>query len=199
MRGYELLLLQRRLEKQGYLVIRFSYPSLTFDLAYHASQLEQQLKQLTAHTIYFVAHSLGGLLVYQLLSNHLRTEYSKVVTLGTPFQGSLVAQTMEQSYLKCLLGKQKGDSLLITGIQSWEFAIPLGLITGTLSIGVGRLVAKLPKPNDGTVSANESVLIGATDSIAINTSHVGLLINVNVVKQIVCFFKCNRFCYSDTV
>ncbi len=106
MNGWDMTLLGNRLKAAGYSTRRFSYPSVHRSLAENTNLLHQFLADIDDRETHFVAHSLGGLLVRNLLNTYPSDVQGRVVTLGTPHQGSLVARTMSRSRIgSMLLGK----------------------------------------------------------------------------------------------
>jgi hypothetical protein len=56
------------------------------------------------------------------------------------------------------------------------------------------LVAGGPKlPHDGTVSVEETMLKGATDSIVVRESHLSILMSRSVARQVVIFLQTGMF------
>jgi hypothetical protein len=60
-------------------------------------------------------------------------------------------------------------------------------------MGGGRLFARLPKPNDGSVVVEETQLDGMTDHIVLPVSHSGLLFSANAALQAIHFLRHGRF------
>ena len=168
--------LAKRLRARGYQTFCFNYRSRQDSSTDIVSQLHSQIANMKAETIHFVAHSLGGLLVQRLLARYPEQRPGRVVALGTPFAGSHIAQ---QFYLyrigRYLLGRSIEENLLLKKSPSWQFPQELGVIAGSGSIGMGRLLAHLPSPHDGTVSVRETELLGMTDHCVIPNSHSGLV------------------------
>jgi hypothetical protein len=71
--------------------------------------------------------------------------------------------------------------------------VELGVIAGDVSIGLGRVVARWPKPNDGVVMLDETHVPGAADSIVLHTSHTAMLVSPTVARTICAFLKNGRF------
>ena len=77
--------------------------------------------------------------------------------------------------------------------RRWRHPAPLGVVAGSQSLGLGRLVGSLPAPNDGTVAVAETRLDGATDMVVLPVSHVGLLLSEAVVAATACFLDHGAF------
>ena len=44
---------------------------------------------------------------------------------------------------------------------AWQSPREVGVIAGSRSVGIGRVFADLPMPNDGTVCVDETVAVGS--------------------------------------
>lgn len=187
MTGLDLFFLARRLRRCGFQVHIFHYASLGGDPAGHVARLQHFVQALGVTPVHWVGHSLGGLLVRQLLHEHgAQLPPGRVVTLGTPHGGSQVASVMSARWPgRLLLGRSL--PALLGRLPSWERVRPLGSIAGTLPLGIGLLVSGLPRPHDGTVAVAETELAGMDDHIALPVSHMGLVFSA-VVAQQVCHF-----------
>lgn len=193
MRGHEMLLLRRRLQARGYRVYQFCYRTVGCDLKGNAEQLNNYLEQeVVGDTVHLVAHSLGGLVVRRLLDDFPQQRPGRVVTLGTPHQGSYVAQRINRNGL---LRKLLGMSLpaLLGEVPAWRGQRELGSLAGTLSIGLGWIFRGVPSPNDGTVAVCETRLQGMTDHLLLHVSHFGLLFSRRSAFQVDYFLQHGQF------
>jgi hypothetical protein len=69
-----------------------------------------------------------------------------------------------------------------------------GVIAGSMSVGMGRIVARgLPVPNDGVVTIDETRLACATDHIVLPVSHSAMLLSKQVARQTAAFLNNGRF------
>ena len=192
MKGIEMALLRRRLAAAGYQIKVFRYASRQGTLPDNARHLNDFLHTIDTETRHLVAHSLGGLLVRQLLDAFPVQRPGRVVTLGTPHAGSRVARTMAgMPGVKWLLGRS-GEPLC-GKVPAWSATHELGSLAGDRPMGVGWLVPGLPRPNDGTVAVAETRLAGMADHRVIHASHFGLLFSREVAEQTVCFLRTGRF------
>lgn len=189
MTGLDMSLLHHRLRLCGFKPVQFSYPTVRCSLKDNAKKLQRFVQRLEkssdTHTIHFVAHSLGGLLLRQFFNDYPDQYPGRVVTLGTPHTGSLVAHRMGcNPFGKILLGKSflnglRGD------VPPWQTKREIVVFAGRNSIGVGRLIQSLPKPNDGTVAVTETYLEGMSQHRVFPATHMGLLFS-DEVAQAVC-------------
>ena len=173
-----LWVLARRLRRCGFITHLFPYHTTGRDLQQNAAALQAFLLTLPAGTVHLVAFSLGGLVVRALFHFYPQQAPGRIVTLGTPHNGSLAAERMAQRrFSRALAGKNLAD--LVSGQpQSWPLpARELGIIAGSVNLGLGRLVARHTGVSDGTVALYETQLAGATDFLCVKTSHFGLLLS----------------------
>ncbi|BAW80327.1 lipase [Candidatus Nitrosoglobus terrae] len=194
MKGGYLYLLAKRLRVQGYRTICFNYRSLQDTPSETVTCLNQFIMGLEAEVIHFVGHSLGGLLVQHLLTLYPQQRPGRVVALGSPFNGSIVAQRLYAHPLgRYLLGKSIKEDLLIKSLPTWEFTQALGVIAGIRGLGIGRLIVHLPPPHDGIVRVTETKLSGMHDHCLVNTHHNGLPFSSTVVQRIITFLRHGYF------
>ena len=187
-----MLLLGRRLERCGFAVTRHGYQSVRRGLRENARRLASVCEKSGA-PLNLVGHSLGGLLIMTMLHNHPQVKVRRVVLLGSPYANSAAANGMARfATSRGLLGRT---------IQDWlrqprppiPDGVELGVIAGDFSIGLGRLVAHLPKPNDGVVILDETHVPGASDSIVVHTSHTAMLVSPAVARAVCAFLKNGSF------
>ena len=185
--------LARRLRAAGYRAITFSYPSVRRRPADNAKALGKWLGGLDGPRVHLLAHSLGGLIVRHLLADcDASLASGRVVTLGTPHQGSLVARSLNAHRLRFML-RRSGEGGLLQGMPPWLGQRELGSIAGTRNIGLGRLVSRLPGPADGSVTVAETRLPGMTDHICLPVSHTQMLFSGAVAAQVCHFLATGRF------
>jgi pimeloyl-ACP methyl ester carboxylesterase len=197
MNGWEMTLMRHRLKKAHLNVVQFSYPSVTQELRSNAHRLQAFLDSFDDQSIHMVAHSLGGLLVRRLFDDFPQQKPGRIVTLGTPHQGSFVARQMNKHILgRTLFGKSLPYGLL-GGAPPWNSDHEIGVIAGDRGWGVGRVVTRLPKPNDGTVVLEETPLAGMSDYKVMPVNHIGLLFSKAVAEQVVHFLAQGRFVGKD--
>jgi pimeloyl-ACP methyl ester carboxylesterase len=193
MTGVDMALLRHRLRRCGFRTVQFSYPALRNNIHQNAACLNHFIARLNTDVVHLVGHSLGGLVIRQLFHEYPDQRPGRIVTLGTPHKGSLVAQRFNRYALgRMVLGRSRAPGLL-GDIPPWAGQRDLGVIAGTLGIGVGRVIHGLPEPNDGTVAASETYLDGMTDHIAVHVSHTALLFSREAAQQTCAFLEQGRF------
>lgn len=192
MPGGELRLLARRLRRCGFDTVIFRYPSRRRDLRRNAAALARFTGTLKGSAIHFVGHSLGGLVILQTL-RQAGLPRGRVVLLGSPVQGSCVAQRLSRyGPGRWLLGKSSMDGLL-QAAPAWDYDRDIGIIAGDLPVGVGRVLSDLPGEHDGTVSVAETLIDGATDRIVVPATHTGLVVSRAVARQVCAFLQHGHF------
>jgi pimeloyl-ACP methyl ester carboxylesterase len=197
MSSLELLLLARRLRRCGYRTLRFRYRSLRRPVRHNAACLARRVRQLPAGQIHLVGHSLGGLVVLQALQHHPDLITGRIVLLGSPVKGSAVARHIYgRRLLRWIIGRS-GEQGLIGGGPRWQGKQPLGVIAGTRSLGIGRLLGGLSGVNDGVVNLEETIIEGIPDSLVVESTHMGLLTSRRVASQVCTFLKHGRFDTDD--
>lgn len=187
MTGLDMSLLQHRLRRCGFKTVRFSYPTVRCSLKDNAARLQRFVQTLDAEIVHFVGHSLGGLLLRQFFHNYPDQRPGRIVTMGTPHAGSAIARRMGRNpFGKILLGESYKNGLR-GDVPEWDGSRDMAVISGNLSIGMGRLMGRLPKPNDGTVSVAETLLPGMKTSVVLPVTHMGMLFSPQVAN-IACQF-----------
>jgi pimeloyl-ACP methyl ester carboxylesterase len=184
--GWCLVLLARRLRRAGFTVHIFSYASVRSDLRANAERLAGFLATLDVNTVHLVGHSLGGILIRALFHDHPQQKPGRIVTLATPHGGSRVAQHLSRhAFWRRAMGR--GVKQLLSGIPQQWTPPPreIGVICGTRSLGMGRLLCRhLPRPNDGLLTVKESAYPAAHEHMALPVSHTGMLFSREVADQI---------------
>lgn len=160
--------------------------------AENAEDLHAVLEHVDASTVHFLAHSMGGLVVRHLFHHYPQKRPGRVVTLGTPHQGSYGARIMHNMGLGYFVG-QGLEAGLLGDAPAWVNSHQLGSIAGTLNLGLGLLFPGMPAPADGMVAVVETQLPGMTDHICLPVSHMQMLVDPTAVAQACAFFATGRF------
>ena len=190
-----LMQLQRRyLSQQGCDAVCYSYPSVRLTLTENSKRLALYARALAAPTIHWVGHSLGGLVILRMLDAEAGLPPGRIVLAGVPYADSHAG--------RALSGSAIGARALGRSMREWLDAarpaqVPgreIGVLAGTLSVGLGRLVAPdLPRPNDGAVTVAETRLPAACDRIELPVTHSGMLVSRRVARQTGVFLRTGRF------
>jgi pimeloyl-ACP methyl ester carboxylesterase len=192
MNGLAMLPLAWRLERCGFEVTRHGYQSVRRGLRENARRLAAVCEK-SGVPLNLVGHSLGGLLIMTLLHNHPQVKVHRVVLVGSPYANSAAAQGMARfTTSRGMLGRTLQDWLRQPRPPIPD-GVELGVIAGDVAIGLGRLVAHLPRPNDGVVILDETHIPGAADSIVLHTSHTAMLVLPAVARAVCAFLKNGSF------
>ena len=196
MRGLVMLPHQRWLRAKGFTVRRFSYASWQDGLAENVRLLSSFVNETPGVVIHLVAHSLGGLVALMMLSQEADARIRRVVLMGTPYAGCHCGATLAATpVLATLVGRTYEDWFSLPR-PSLPPAVDIGIIAGTRSIGLGRLIPGLARPNDGLVGVDETLIAAARDSIALNVSHSGMLVSRACAGQIAHFLRTGSFIHA---
>jgi len=192
-RGWMMAPMARRLRVFGHDVRVFSYPTRAADLDGHADALHAFVRAGAAGPqVHYVGHSMGGLVILDLLSRYDDLPPGRVVLMGTPVQGSAVvgrlAKLPGQGFL---FGKARED--LLRGYRRTPGDRETGMIRGTRPFGFGRIAGRHPEPHDGSIRVSETELEGLTDTVELAVAHTEMLVSREVVEQVEHFLRCGRF------
>ena len=190
------------LQRRGYRTLRFAYPSMRASLTQNALALRNIISAAEATDIHLVGHSLGGLVILDALRLAPDPRLRRVVLLGTPCLDSHSARRLgELAGMSVLLGRSLREWLSrgSGAALAPSAAIEVGVLAGTRSVGLGRLLGGLPRPNDGVVALAETRLSGATDFIALPVAHAEMLVSRSCFRQIAEFLETGHFLHHEQV
>jgi pimeloyl-ACP methyl ester carboxylesterase len=194
MNGWCMRPLAWRLARAGFDVRCFSYVTVGATLHENAERLNGYLQATPHRTVHLVGHSLGGIVMRALFHYFPAQAPGRWVTLGSPHHGSLTAQRLASfRFGRAILGKSIRE--VIQGAPSaWPLpAREIGTLSGTRPVGLGRCVGRLPGPNDGTVTVDESSLAQAVDRLLLPVSHTGMILSTAVADAVARFLRRGRF------
>lgn len=183
--------LAARLSRAGYRCHLFSYAGRARPLQAHGERLARYARGIGA--AHFVGHSLGGLVVLEAMQGQSDVTAEHVVLLGTPVRGNFAGRRLAQlGWGRWFLGATL--PLWLDGrASSWTRPEPLGVLAGTLPMGLGRLFGALPGPNDGVVRLEETELEGMRDRVVLRVGHSAMILSARVAAQVVAFLQDARF------
>lgn len=191
--GLVMKYLAHRLTENGFTAHTWSYPSMRLTLAENAGRFAEYCKGLAAPRLHIVAHSMGGLVALKMLDLAPAIHCERLVLLGTPYTGSAAARRLAQfPGGKLLLGNSAREWLNEPrpGVRAHQ----AGVIAGTRGLGLGALIgADLPKPHDGVVAVEETVIPGVMERISVPVSHTEMLFSSEVARQCCAFLRHGRF------
>jgi len=196
--GIDLWRLRSQLKQAGYECHIFNYHVWQAPPAELARRLHERVAQIDADVIHFIGHSFGGIILMHLFDQFPFKKSSnkqdgRIVLMGSPVNGSAVGKRLSRSAVtRWVLGHSVSDG--ITGnVPEWRGWQDLGIIAGTMPLGVGILAGGPEMPHDGTVSVEETRLRNATDFVALPVSHSGMLLSSEVANHVITFLRSGRF------
>jgi pimeloyl-ACP methyl ester carboxylesterase len=195
MTGVESALLRRRLERQrGYRSQVFHYRSIRSPMASHIAALRDRVASIAAPQVHLVGHSLGGLVILRYLERYPMRQPGRVVFIGTPSVGSQSARHIGRwDWGRRILGAAAGSELLEPRQRDWSVARELGIIAGTASMGLARLLVRFAEDNDGVIAVSETRLPGAKQILLLRSSHSGMLLSARVARETGSFLEYGSF------
>lgn len=195
-RGWSMAVMAKRLRALGRRVEVFSYRSRNDSLEGHANALHTFLSEIDSEQLHLVGHSMGGLVILNMLSRYDDLPPGRIVLMGTPVKGSGVIKRLEKlPGQKLMFGKAR--DCLLQGFEHTPSAHETGMIRGTRAVGLGRIAGQRGEPNDGSVTLSETQLDGLKDSVDLNVAHSQMLISAEVVEQVEQFLLIGRFKKTD--
>ena len=198
----EMLMLRRALQQRhGLPTIAFGYSSVKRDLKANAAALAQFVCELGHPRCHLVGHSLGGVLAMQMLADWPEAPVDRVVCLGSPLGGSRAAQGLAGSgWGQQLLGLSINEGVVGSSAAEWAGEVferhEVGVIAGTLGVGIGMFFGRFREPNDGTVAVSETRCAGSKDHLCLPVSHTGMVVSRAVARQTASFLKNGTFAHT---
>jgi pimeloyl-ACP methyl ester carboxylesterase len=197
MTGAESLFLRRRLGSLlGAPVHPFHYRSVSSNMSEITPRLQEFVQNLAPRSLHFIAHSLGGLVVYRFLERYPEQPPGRVVFLGVPAVASRAATSVARMRW-APLGRCVAEELLTERYRQWAAQRELGVIAGTRPMGLGRLFTRFDEDSDGTVAVSETRIPGATDHLMVPVSHSALVWSSRVARAAAAFMQKGRFDLGD--
>jgi len=195
MHGLQLGMLRNRLAQRNECRAQtFSYRTVTRALPENARRLRRCIDEIDADTVHLVGHSLGGVLALQMLTLFPTDRVRRIVCLGSPLVGSSAARHLTRWSLgRKVIGRTLHDSVLERPLISADGSREIGVIAGSVALGLGAIVGKLEAPHDGVVSVRETQLPGITDHLVLPVNHVGLVFSSKVADQAAYFLRFGKF------
>jgi pimeloyl-ACP methyl ester carboxylesterase len=195
-RGWTMMAMARRLKARGHNVAVYSYSTRSDNLDGHANGLRAFLKTIKSEQVHLVGHSMGGLVILNMLSGFDDLPPGRIVLMGTPVKGSSAVKRLEKlPGQNFMFGKAREN--LLQGFQHTPMERETGVIRGTRALGLGRIAGAPGEPNDGSVAVSETELEGMKDSVDLDVAHTQMLVSTEVVEQLEQFLLYGKF-QTDT-
>jgi pimeloyl-ACP methyl ester carboxylesterase len=194
-RGWAMTAIARRLRAHGHEVRVFSYPTRGNSLDGHADELHEFIAGIGLEELHMVGHSMGGLVILNMLNRYDDIPPGRVVLMGTPVKGTDVVRRLERlPGQKLLFGKAR--EILLQGFDHIPSDHETGMICGTRAMGLGRLAGRPVEPGDGSVAISETQVDGLKDSIELPVAHSEMLLSADVLEQLEQFILHGSFKHS---
>jgi pimeloyl-ACP methyl ester carboxylesterase len=190
-------LMSHRLENAGFQVQNIGYDSTHETpeqiLNSVAAQIDACCKALP-HTVHFVGHSLGGLIIRAYLADNAVRQQGRVVLIGTPNKGTPLVDAFQDSWWLALAGPTA--RALGTGPDSFPKSLPppeypVGVIAGLSENGLAQHL--LADSSDGMVPVESTKLVGMVDFILVESGHSSMRYSEEVARQTISFLRRGRF------
>ncbi len=195
MQGPELGYLRHRLSHDhGYAAVPFRYQSVSGSMQEHVASLRAFMSGLRTDTVHLVGHSLGGVVVLKLLESASDLPPGRAVLLGSPLLGSRAAQGAARWPLaRPLLGRAILEEVIRGEGRTWDGRRDVGVIAGSVRMGLGRFFGHLEGEHDGTVLVEETQLPGIRDHLVLPVTHTGMLFSAEVAAAVARFLRSGAF------
>jgi pimeloyl-ACP methyl ester carboxylesterase len=192
--SWVLLLQQRRIERAGLRCVRFDYASARAGLEENSARLASFVRSLGAARVYLVGHSLGGVISLHAAAAHRLANVRRIVMMGSPYGDSYAARRLARwGFGRWMLGRTVPAWLACEKPQPPQ-GVEVGVVTGTLAVGLGTLVApRMPRPHDGVIRAEETRVQGMSAHVELPVSHIGMAFSKRVGRLVVRFLLHGRF------
>jgi hypothetical protein len=198
-----MLPLSEQLRLHDFTVVNVDYPSREFPVATLAEKAIApalaNCRQAPNSGIYFVTHSLGGILVRYYLAHQKIPELQRVVMLAPPNKGSQVADNLMDlapyNWLNGPAGRELGTDPKSLPNTLGAVDFDLGVIAGTQSINL-LLSLYLTDPDDGKVSVENAKIEGMRDFISLPVSHPYIMKDKEAIAQTIYYLRHGQFLHS---
>jgi len=141
---------------------------------------------------HYVGHSLGGVLVLEALCRHPEIPAASAVLLGAPVRGCHAGRRFGRARVGQWMMGASGPLWRERPAQ-WRREVPLGVVAGTLPLGLGRALGRLPGQNDGVVCVDETHVEGMHARALVPIGHSALILSNRVSRLVGRFLLEGRF------
>ncbi|HEU4885516.1 MAG TPA: alpha/beta fold hydrolase [Longimicrobium sp.] len=181
-----MMVLQRRLEQDGYRVVQFGYRSTRGSVAELGAALGRRAEQRMgdAPRVHFIGHSLGTVIIRSMLVQAPPERTGRVVMLAPPNQGSASADRWAP-WLGWAMPPIR------------ELRTTPGSTARTLALPAGAEVGIIAGSRDHKVRVAETYLEGARDHVIVGGFHSFLMNRPDVHRLVVRFLREGRFSPSQ--
>lgn len=183
-----------RLAQAGFRCHRFSYFGRARPLEAHAERLARFARSIGPQPMHFLGHSMGGRVVMEALEGDRSLPAGRVLLLGTPARGCMAGRRLAHHAAgRWFLGESEELWRESDRHARWTRPEPLGVIAGTLPLGLGRVLGRLPGVNDGVVRLEETEVEGMAVRAVMRIGHSAMLVSSRVAAQAAAFLNTGTF------
>ncbi len=186
----------------GFVTVNMGYPSRQKPIEALALQAIppalDRCQAAGAHTVHFVTHSLGGILVRSFLTERPVSGLGRVVMISPPNRGSEAADMLYQTSFYRWLNGPAGQQL-VTGPQGITARLgpvtyPVGVITGNRHAFFDAwLASRIPGEDDGKVAVGRAGVDGMSEFLVLPYSHTFIMNADEVIAETLHFLRHGRF------
>ena len=194
--------MEKNLKKNGFPVLNLNYPSRKKPIEelseWVREKLEEEIKQSPDLHWDFVTHSMGGIILRQIMKTRPLSNLGRVVMLGPPNQGSEVVDRLRHFKL---LKQINGPACLQLGTEKNGFIEKLGKVNFDLGVIAGNksinpfLSLLIPGEDDGKVAVKRTKVEGMNDFRVFPCSHSFFMSRRKVQDQVRSYLSLG--CFSD--
>src|SRR6266568_1656231 len=170
--------LAHALRRKGFAAQALTYRTMRGTLEEHLARVAKRIAALESPRVHLVGHSLGGVIVLRYLQRKPDDRIRRAVLIGAPVAGCRAAADLAQ--------RAGGEFLLGKSLGVWREPVDV-------SLGLGRLVTRLPRPNDGVVCLDETRFPAMRDHLALPLGHTLMLVSPRVARETAAFLKTGGF------
>jgi len=193
MPGAAMALLAARLARAGYAPRLFAYHGRSAFEANRERFARFARDTLNGRHAHYIGHSLGGVLVLDMLNCHAEVAVASAVLLGAPARGCLAGPRFGQRALGRWMMGACGECWQERE-ASWKRDAPLGVVAGTAPFGLGRAFGgRVPGDSDGVVRVEETVVNGMTEQVLVPAGHSLLILSGDIGRLVERFMRTGRF------
>lgn len=190
--GAAMLLMAARLSRRGYAPRVFAYRGRS-PLDANVERLARFAREsLDGRPAHFVGHSLGGVLILEMLNGRPDIAAASATLIGAPVRGCFAGRRLGMARVgRWMMGACR--PLWERRAATWKHEAPLGVIAGTVPFGLGRALGRLPRPNDGVVCVAETSVEGMAAQALVPLGHSSLIVSRRVQRLLERFISSGRF------
>ncbi len=198
-----MLRMAEKLTAEGYQVINLSYPSTSYPIESLVDIVAKEIFELCPfdpnRKLHFVAHSMGAIVLHELIKKYRPQNLGRVVALGPPYRGTPIIDRLRNFWLYL---KYNGPAALQLGTDGFgiyhqlgKANYDLGIIAGDKWLFFDWFFAKfwLPSPNDGKVAVSSTYIDGYKDHIILPVDHAFMAKNPLAIQQTLHFLEQGAF------